>query len=227
MGYPDICNKCVKQKVNVDLFQGNITLKAKPFKGNNPRVMLVGQNPTLRVGEASCVLELNNKKSPIFKFIVDDILNPVGLKLEDTYATNLVKCTFPNNQEPRYICNKAKKKNIKITVKDFYSPFFRNCSEHFEAEIREIKPKIIISFGVIPHQLIVEAFSLDVEKAMKKAFSKIYRVNLLGYEAYYAPCIRKKAEVHKVLKELLPVFHNNLRTTVEKAFGRNSDPDAA
>jgi uracil-DNA glycosylase family 4 len=216
MGYPDICNKCVKQKVNVDLFQGNIKLIAKPFKGNKPKVMLVGLNPTLGKGDASCVLELNNKRSSIFKFIVDKILKPVGLKLEDTYATNLVKCTFPNNQEARDICKDAKT-NIKITVKDFYSPFFHNCREHFEAEVREIKPKIIISFGEIPHQLIVEAFSLDVEKAMKKAFSKIYRVNLLGHEAYYAPCIREAAKGHKVLSELLPVFIKNLKKEVKSA----------
>jgi uracil-DNA glycosylase len=220
MGYPDICNKCVEQKVNVDLFQGNITLKAKPFKGNNPRVMLVGLNPTLRQGEASCVLELNNKKSPIFKFIVDKILKPVGLKLEDTYATNLVKCTFPKNQEPRDICKEAYngKKDNK-TIRNFLSPFFHYCREHFEAEVHEIKPKIIISFGEIPHQLLVEAFDLDkqkVEKAMKNAFSYIYPVNLLGHKVCYAPCIRKKAIGHKLLKERFPEFIENLRKAVEK-----------
>jgi uracil-DNA glycosylase family 4 len=180
--------------------------------------MLVGLNPTLRKGKVSCVFELN-KESSISKYIIDDILKPTGLKLEDTYATNLVKCTFPKNQEPGVICENTQGKKHNKTIRNFLSPFFHYCREHFEAEVHEIKPKIIISFGEIPHQLLVEAFDLDkqkVEKAMKNAFSYIYPVNLLGHKVCYAPCIRKKAIGHKLLKELFPEFIENLRKAVEK-----------
>ena len=226
MGYPEACNKCVEQKVNEDLFQGNIKLTAKPFKGSNPKVMLVGLNPTLLEGEVSCVFELN-KDSLISKYIVDDILKPTWLETEDIYATNLVKCTFPENQEPRAICKKAYGKNNNETVRDFLSPFFHYCREHFETEVREIKPKILISFGEIPHQLLIETLGLDIEKEMKNAFSHIYPVSLLGHEIRYAPCIHKKAIEDLYLKRLFPMFVQNLKKYVEEIVGGNSGPEAA
>ncbi len=221
MGYPKACDVCIKEKVNAGLFKGDIELSVRPFKGSEPKVMLVGLNPTLRKGEVKCVFALDNEDSSIYKsnYIVDDILKPAGLKLDHIYATNLVKCTFPDNQEPGRICGNEK------ATKEFLSSFFRYCRKHFETEVHEIKPKILISLGKIPHQLLVEAFNLDehnldeqeVEKEMKKAFSHIYHVDLLRHEIFYAPCIRKKAEGHQYLKNLFPIFIKNLKKCVISA----------
>ena len=32
-----------------------------------------------------------------FKYIVNEILKPAGLSFDNVYATNLIKCRFPNN----------------------------------------------------------------------------------------------------------------------------------
>jgi len=220
MGYPEACDICIKEKVHVELFQGSIELSVRPFKGNKPKVMLVGLNPTLLKGQVRYVFELDDKDSPIYKYIVEDVLKPSGLQLEDIYATNLVKCTFPDNQEPRVICGRAIGKHDNKTVKDFLSPFFQNCIQHFKAEVYEIKPKILLPFGEIPHQLLVEEFGLDkqkVEKEMKKAFGNIYPVSLLNHDILYGPCIRQKAKVRPYLNSLFPKFIQNLKKAVTSA----------
>jgi uracil-DNA glycosylase family 4 len=215
MGYPEACDICVKErvkeKIKARLFEGDVELSVKPFKGSKPKIVLVGLNPTLSDRKVEYVLELDNKNSSIYKFIVDEILKPVGLKLDHIYATNLVKCTFPDNHEPGRICRNEK------ATKEFLFSLFRYCRKHFETEVHEIKPKILILLGKIPHQLLVEAFNLDeqgFEKEMKKSFSHIYHIDLLGHEIFYAPCIRKKAEGHQYLKNLFPIFLKNLRKFV-------------
>lgn len=215
MGYPDECDTCIRDRVNPHEFKGHLKLDVKPFnKGINPQVMLVGLNPTLARGKADYVFELDNEKSFIYKFIASAILTPAGLKLDDVYATNLVKCTFPDNQEPRKISKSLKGKNDNERLRTFLFPFFQRCNRHFEQEIREVGPKIVISFGEVPHQLIWDEYdfrSQGVPNGMKEAFGRGYRVNLLGHDLAYFPCIRAKAVSHQTLQKHFPEFIQNLK----------------
>lgn len=217
MGYPKACNICNEKRINAD----KLELSVKAFqKGKGPKVMLIGLNPTLAKREANYVLELENEKSSIRKFIVNEVLHPAGLKLEEhVYATNLVKCSFPKNQEPRIICKGIYGNADNQTVKKFLFPFFRECKRYFVEEVKEIKPKIMIVFGEVPHQLLVEEKKWglqkqNVEPAMKNAFGKKYDINLFGLDVSYFPCIRQKGEAHAYLKGKLPDFQKNLKKTV-------------
>lgn len=220
MCYPKKCNICVKEGINTKLFEGDLELSVRPFRrGNNPKVMLVGLNPTLANKQVRTVFDFDNEDSQIFKYITRDILKPTGIKLyEHIYATNLVKCTFPYKQEPRVICKKAFHKNPdNKTVKNFLSPFFQNCKKYFKEEINQINPKIVISFGEVPHQLIVEEFDLQsqkVDKDMKKAFSNIYHVNILHHDFLYLPCIRLIVKPRPYFRDLWNVFIRRLQETV-------------
>jgi len=209
MDYPKECSICVEKGIKAKLFKGNLELSVKPFqRGKKPTVMLVGLNPTLTKKQAHTVFELDNEDSTIYKYITD-ILNRTGLDLDDIYATNLVKCTFPSNQEPRSICQKVCGRKDNETVKRFLLPFFGECKKYFRSEIREINPKIVISFGEVPHQLIVEEFDLQsqkVDKDMKKAFSNIYQVNILHRDFLYLPCIRLIVKNRPYFSDLWNVF---------------------
>jgi Uracil DNA glycosylase superfamily. len=218
-GYPEKCNICVKEGTKAELFKGGLELSVRPFwKGNNPKVMLVGLNPTLANKQVRTVFDLDNKDSQIFKYISHDILEPTRIKLnEHIYATNLVKCTFPYKQEPRVICEKSSGKKDNQTVKKFLSPFFQNCKKYFKEEINQINPKVVIFFGEVPHQLIVEEFDLQsqkVDKDMKKAFSNIYRVNILDRELLYVPCIRLKVKRRAYFRDLWDVFIKRLQEAI-------------
>ena len=206
MGYPASCNICSEHKAELGI--GGLELSVKSFKqGDNPAVMLVGLNPTLTKKKAHTVFELNNKKSPIYSYIVNDVLLPSGISLDDVYATNLIKCTF--RDEPRIIAGNVSGDKDNKAVKEFLAPFFNYCKSYFVEELKEIKPRLVISFGEVPHQLIVNELDLtkqNVKPRMKDAFGHLYQVNAHGSDFYYAPCIRVVAKRHPVFQEAWEPF---------------------
>ena len=208
-GFPKNCDTCVELKVNRHLYHGNLKLALRPFKGAKPSVLLAGQDPTIAKGQVYSVLDLENTSGSLYKYVVAEILEPAGLKLDNIYGTDLIKCRFPNNQTP-----KAISKNCNITIKDFLFPFFRNCRQWFFQEVREIQPKILLSFGEPAHQLLSEEFGWAIPIKMKDAFSNIYEVNLLGDNTLYAPCIHINSKGHVHYKTLWNRFIQNLKQIV-------------
>lgn len=209
-GYPEKCNLCVKDKIN----EFEINLSVKPYwESQNPWIMLVGLNPTLVKKQARVVLELDDNISSIYEYIVNDVLKPSGIDLlKDVYATNLIKCTFP--KEPRRICRDKFGKAATETVKNFLQPYFMNCKQYLTKELREISPKIVISFGEVPHQLLWEEFDWshnNVERDMSKAFGNTYNVNISGLDIAYMPCIRPVARAREKLRQKFPTFIKELK----------------
>ena len=99
-------------------------------------------------------------------------------------------------------------------VKKLLSPFFQNCKRYFAEEIREIRPRILISFGEIPHQLITEEFGLaqqGVKIRMKDAFGNVYPVKMLGLDIKYFPCLRVVAKNHPYFSKFWGAFIKKLK----------------
>ncbi len=65
-----------------------------------------------------------------------EILASVGIKREEVFITNTVKCKPPSNRTP---------------LKDEMAA----CFPYLEAQIKHIKPKIIITLGNVPTQLLL------------------------------------------------------------------------
>jgi hypothetical protein len=63
MGYPSTCDICVREKVCIHWLRSDLQLAVQPFIGTNPKIMLVGQDPTLTQRDVSTVLELDNQTS--------------------------------------------------------------------------------------------------------------------------------------------------------------------
>ncbi len=216
MGFPRDCDICVRAKTNTHLFDGNIQLNLKPVKGANPSVFLVGQDPTIAKAEIYSVLDLENTNSSLYKYIVGEILQPAGLKVDNIYATDLIKCRFPDNQTPKIIS-----KRHGITMKGLLTPFFLNCRQWFFQELRDIHPKIILSFGEPVHQLLIKEFSWAVPARIKDAFSNVYNVRLWSDDVYYVPCIHINCKRQPHYRNLWNKFIQNLKETVISA--RNTD----
>ena len=212
MGVPETCDKCAREKINAGLFEGSIEIGARPFKGPNPSVMLVGQDPTIAKGQVDSVLDLENPGGQLYRFLVSEILERVGLKVENVYATDLVKCRFPNNQTPRAISQ-----NHRIGIKDFLCPFFRNCRQWFFQEVREIRPRLLLSLGQPVHQMLIEEFGWNIRPRMKDAVSEFRKVELLGEDAFYVPCIHINSRAHSHYRDLWEKFIQNLGKAVDSA----------
>ncbi len=195
MGYPESCDICVRERIHADLLPEDLRLDIKPFIGVAPTVMIAGLNPTTSADyPVHHAFALKNPELPLYDYIVHDIVNAAGLNLDDIYATNLVKCTFPSYRQPREICRRQYGRADDETVMNFLAPFFERCSRYLEEELREIHPSIIISFGQIVHDLMRERYALgsqDVERKMKDAFGESYHIMIGDRKAVYIPCIYK------------------------------------
>jgi uracil-DNA glycosylase len=86
------------------------------------------------------------------------------------------------------------------------------------AEVKEIQPRIILSFGQPVHQILVESFGwkMNVPLGMKEAFGKTYSVDLLGHTTTYVPCIHINSRGHSHYKNLRDSFIHKLRLAVDK-----------
>ncbi len=89
------------------------------------------------------------------KFL-NELLQLIGIKREDVYITNVVKCRPPNNREPNEDEIKA-------------------CSKYLEKQISIIRPKIIITLGNVAKNYIFKKFKLRNE-AISKIHGKVFKI---------------------------------------------------
>ena len=54
--------------------------------------MIIGHSPAVRVSEkANVVLKMDKQNGQIYKYISNEIITPLGIKVEELYCTNLIK----------------------------------------------------------------------------------------------------------------------------------------
>jgi len=130
---------------------------AVPGEGNlNAKIMFIGLGPGREediqgrpfVGAAG-------------KFL-NELLEMVGLKREDVYITNIVKCLPPNNQPSEESIKKC-------------------TSLYLDKQIEIIRPKIIVTLGEIATKYILEKFNIKYV-SMNYHHGKIYKVRNLNTE---------------------------------------------
>ena len=140
------CKKC-------DLWKG----RNKVVFGEGPcdaRIMLVGLGPGFH----------EDKQGRPFvgaagKFL-NELLQLAGLKREEVFITNVIKCYLPEN--------KASEDEIKA------------CTPYLDEQIKIIKPEIIITLGQVAASYLLSKFNLKVEP-MSKLHGKIFKIrSLLG-----------------------------------------------
>lgn len=116
-GYPPSCSVCreilvVRDSTGTRGYLLKPELKAGPYIGSHPTVLLVGQDPTLRTRHIYTALEFGQRDSALRRWIEEEILTPLGFTADDVYATNLVKCTFPYRTPSQW----AKMKGVPLRI---------------------------------------------------------------------------------------------------------------
>ncbi len=209
-GYPKTCKDCFHLQHRIGL-----TVNGGYYReGNDLRLMLVGQDPTIdkRPEEVEVPLMLNStKRSNLRKWLS----NEVGIKFDEitVYATNVVKCTFdamPSMQKP----NPGLK---------FLEPFYEKCSLHLKNEIEMFKPNVVLTFGEPAHKLFIrqlENYPKD-KLEMTSAFDGIFETVKLKdskIEFKYSPSLHIKTfrvaitygdKVKKFKDEIKNILHVN------------------
>ncbi len=127
--------------------------------------------------------------------ILDELLEEIGLKREDVYITNIVKCRPPGNRDPT-------EEEIKA------------CSPYLDKQIDLIRPKIIVPLGRHSMAYILRKFGF-VPEPISKIHGNVFEAHTLFGKilivpvyhpavALYKPALKKELQMDfKTLKEIL------------------------
>jgi len=129
--------------------------------------------------------------------LLDLMLKSAGFRRKDVFIANIVKCRPPGNRLP-----------LPLEVK--------TCLPHLLAQIRIIKPKIIVLLGALSSQTLLDS-SLRVTRDRGKWFEK----NGISYLVMYHPAAVLRDEIHK--KRLMWEDFQSLRKKWELLAGETQN----
>jgi len=166
------CKKCPLYKTRTNTVAGEGNPKAK--------IMFIGEAPGYwedQRGIPFC--------GPAGK-ILDELLEKIGLKRNEIFIGNLLKCRPPENRDP---------KPEEISA----------CSPFLEKQIEIINPKIICPLGRYSMRFVFEKYGLKNElKEISKIHGKIFEVKTLFKNIkiipFYHPAV---ATYHPTMKGIL------------------------
>jgi uracil-DNA glycosylase family 4 len=158
----------------------------------NPKVMFIGEAPGFNedqqgepfVGKAGEVL--------------NELLGLIGLKREDVYITNILKCRPPGNRDPEPSEIKA-------------------CTPYLDRQIALIKPKITVTLGNFATSYILEKFGLKPE-TIGKIHGKVFGISNLILSTKIIPMYHTAAVLRNPgLRETLVEDFRVLKDIMQKA----------
>lgn len=151
------CRKCALCKTRTMPVIGQGSHEAK--------IMFIGEAPGAnedRTGIPFCGRAGN---------ILDELLASVGIKREDVYIANILKCRPPNNNNPR-------------------SEEIKACTPYLERQIEIIKPKVVCTLGNFSTAFIMEKFGLkDKIEGISRIHGKVFSVDSLKIIPFYHPAV--------------------------------------
>lgn len=168
------CNNCTKCKLcnnrhNVVIGVGN----------KNAKIMFIGEGPG--ADEDMTGIPFVGKAGKL----MDKALQGIGIKREEIYIANIVKCRPPNNRNPEQEEALA-------------------CKEYLEAQIKLINPEIIVLLGSVALKNILgEQYSITASRG------KWFEENGIKYIATFHPAALLRDETKKIyfwqdLKKICP-----------------------
>lgn len=118
--------------------------------------------------------------------ILDELSNSVGIKREDVFVCNILKCRPPNNRKPK-------------------SEEIEACTPYLERQIDIIKPKVICTLGNYSTAFIFEKYGLKNQiQGISKIHGKVFEVKTLFKSIkiipFYHPAV---ATYNRNMKEIL------------------------
>jgi len=157
-----LCKKCSLYKTRTNVVPGS--------GPSNAKIVLIGEAP----GQFEDI-----KGEPFVGragALLTEILNSVGIKRNEIFITNIVKCRPPGNRDPLL-------EEIKV------------CSPYLDKQLEIIKPKLIISLGRFSMYYLMEKFNLPKE-SITKAHGKLFTINTLFGPLKFIPTYHPAAALY-------------------------------
>ncbi|HDH99175.1 MAG TPA: uracil-DNA glycosylase [bacterium] len=166
------CRKCGLYRTRTNPVVGEGNPKAK--------IMFVGEAPGFnedRMGRPFCGAAGR---------VLDELLESIGIKREDVYISNLLKCRPPENRDPQ-------KEEISA------------CSPYLERQIEIIKPKIICPLGRYSMRFLMEKYGLkDRIEPISRIHGRVFEISSLFQEIKIIPLYHPAVATYNInMKEVL------------------------
>lgn len=162
------CKKCSLYKErNIPVIgQGN----------HNAKIIFIGEAPGAKE-DASGVPFCGRSGD-----FLNELLDHIGLKREDVYITNIVKCRPPKNRDP---------KDSEIEC----------CKNYIERQIESINPKVICSLGRHSMNFIMNNLGIENKDTISNLHGKVFETKYIFIPLYH-PAVAiynssKKGELKK------------------------------
>jgi len=129
--------------------------------------------------------------------LLDQLLELAGLKREEVYITNVVKCRPPNNRDPA-----VSEKNA--------------CQPYLEKQIKIISPKLIVTLG---RHSMMEMLGLAGYRAtsIMRERGRIRKIRLFGLEVLLMPTLHPAAALYNPkTKSLLEQDFQRIKEILKK-----------
>lgn len=169
---------CIRCKSDFQISDYLLSVKPTCYVGSeHPKVMLIGHSPAVTTPEpATVVLKLDRKTQPLFRYINNNVLLPLGIELSEIYATNLIKCQTS-------ILPEGIRKEVV-----FFDRCFAQCKNLLEDEIEQVKPELIISLS----ETVLNILSIEYmgrKLMMKDSFAQLLKLSINEKTFNYIPLV--------------------------------------
>ena len=161
--------------------------KPVPFQvRSGSAVLIVGHSPSVRTAkEIRTVLDLDRQDN-LYRYLVNEVLEPLGLRLDQCAATNLVKCFTRRLPE-----------NLESEGLPIMEAAFEECSQHFEQEVQLLQPRLVISLSERVLKLLAGRY-LNLALTMKSMFGSLLYLPVGGTDIPWIPIVHlPKAKVRR------------------------------
>lgn len=113
-------------------------------------------------------------------FLLTEMLRAIGLQRESVFITNVLKCSPPNNRDPKV-------------------DELKSCDDYLQQQISLVKPKIILAVGRVAAQTL-----LGTKQALSDLRGAAHQVNGIPVVVVYHPAylLRSLLEKRKVWQDL-------------------------
>lgn len=120
-------------------------------------------------------------------FLLTEMLRAIGLEREATYITNVVKCSPPNNKDPKV--NELK-----------------SCNGFLQKQLALVQPKIILAIGRIAAQTLLETKKPLAELRGERHFVNDIPVVVVYHPAYLLRSLLEKQKAWQDLQLALKIY---------------------
>lgn len=117
--------------------------------------------------------------------VLDELLDSAGIKREEIYICNILKCRPPNNRNPR-------------------TEEIAACTPHLEKQIEIIKPKVICTLGNYAAGFIMEKYGLkDKIQGISKIHGQIFETDkeIVIIPLYHPAVVAYNRNMIEILKK--------------------------